>query len=218
MRPISRPGSGSADSGSRPLGLAAFVAVPRLRSSAARLKVLPMSPCRSLSSRCRSRHTRCLAAARLVRGGGALRGSLPARPRCWRRTRPRRNFAWPIQPVVVAALFGAIYFCALLLMLAGAFTRIWERVARHRSAVRGLHRRDAAADRFCTGIDSRPSRFRLRSGSPATCCRRRSLSRATSGNRSARNRSASASPSPCRLCPHVPVRERRGAYRSFRSS
>ncbi len=38
------------------------------------------------------------------------------------------NFAWPIQPVVVAALFGAIYFSALLLMLAGAFTRIWERV------------------------------------------------------------------------------------------
>jgi hypothetical protein len=38
------------------------------------------------------------------------------------------NFAWPIQPVVAAALFGAIYFCALLLMLAGAFTRIWERV------------------------------------------------------------------------------------------
>ena len=38
------------------------------------------------------------------------------------------NFAWPIQPVVTAAVFGAIYFCALLLMLAGFFTRIWERV------------------------------------------------------------------------------------------
>ena len=38
------------------------------------------------------------------------------------------NFAWPIQPVVTAALFGAIYLCALLLMAAGFFTRIWERV------------------------------------------------------------------------------------------
>jgi hypothetical protein len=38
------------------------------------------------------------------------------------------NFAWPIQPVVTAALFGAIYFSALLLMIAGAFTKIWERV------------------------------------------------------------------------------------------
>jgi hypothetical protein len=38
------------------------------------------------------------------------------------------NFAWPIQPVVTAALFGAIYFCALLLMTAGFFIRVWERV------------------------------------------------------------------------------------------
>jgi hypothetical protein len=38
------------------------------------------------------------------------------------------NFAWPIQPVVTAAVFGAIYFCALLLMVAGFFTRVWERV------------------------------------------------------------------------------------------
>src|SRR4051812_31682249 len=38
------------------------------------------------------------------------------------------NFAWPIQPVVAAALFGAIYFCALLLMVAGFLTRVWERV------------------------------------------------------------------------------------------
>ena len=38
------------------------------------------------------------------------------------------NFAWPIQPVVTAALFGAIYFSALLLMIAGAFTKIWEHV------------------------------------------------------------------------------------------
>jgi len=38
------------------------------------------------------------------------------------------NFAWPIQSVVTAALFGAIYFCALPLMVAGFFTRIWERV------------------------------------------------------------------------------------------
>jgi hypothetical protein len=36
------------------------------------------------------------------------------------------NFAWPIQPVVTAALFGAIYFSALPLMLAGVFTRTWE--------------------------------------------------------------------------------------------
>jgi hypothetical protein len=36
------------------------------------------------------------------------------------------NFAWPIKPVVTAALFGAIYFCALLLMGAGFFTRVWE--------------------------------------------------------------------------------------------
>src|SRR5882757_10041007 len=38
------------------------------------------------------------------------------------------NFAWPIQPVVVAALFGAVYFCALFVMAGGLFTRIWERV------------------------------------------------------------------------------------------
>lgn len=38
------------------------------------------------------------------------------------------NFAWPIQPVVTAALFGAIYFSALPLMLAGLFGRVWERV------------------------------------------------------------------------------------------
>jgi hypothetical protein len=38
------------------------------------------------------------------------------------------NFAWPIKPVVVAALFGAIYFCALLLMIGGFLTRIWEHV------------------------------------------------------------------------------------------
>src|SRR5262245_8980633 len=37
------------------------------------------------------------------------------------------NFAWTIKAVVTAALFGAIYFCALLLMGAGFFTRIWER-------------------------------------------------------------------------------------------
>lgn len=38
------------------------------------------------------------------------------------------NFAWPIQPVVTAALFGAFYVCALLLMLTGAFIRTWEHV------------------------------------------------------------------------------------------
>jgi hypothetical protein len=38
------------------------------------------------------------------------------------------NFAWPIQPVVTAALFGAIYFSALLLMIAGLFTKTWEHV------------------------------------------------------------------------------------------
>ncbi len=38
------------------------------------------------------------------------------------------NFAWPIQPVATAALFGAIYFAALPLMLGGLFTRVWERV------------------------------------------------------------------------------------------
>jgi hypothetical protein len=38
------------------------------------------------------------------------------------------NFAWPIQPVVTAALFGAIYFSALPLMLAGVFTRSWEHI------------------------------------------------------------------------------------------
>lgn len=38
------------------------------------------------------------------------------------------NFAWPIKPVVAAALFGAIYFCALLLMIGGLFTPVWERV------------------------------------------------------------------------------------------
>ena len=38
------------------------------------------------------------------------------------------NFAWPIQPAVTAALFGAIYLSALPLMAAGFFTRIWERV------------------------------------------------------------------------------------------
>src|SRR5882672_3601348 len=38
------------------------------------------------------------------------------------------NFAWPIQPAVTAALFGAVYFSALPLMAAGFFTRIWERV------------------------------------------------------------------------------------------
>lgn len=38
------------------------------------------------------------------------------------------NFAWPVQPVVTAALFGAIYFSALLLMIAGVFTKIWEYV------------------------------------------------------------------------------------------
>lgn len=38
------------------------------------------------------------------------------------------NFAWPIQPVVAAALFGAVYFCAAILVGAGFFTRIWERV------------------------------------------------------------------------------------------
>jgi hypothetical protein len=38
------------------------------------------------------------------------------------------NFAWPIQPAVTAALFGAIYLSALPLMVAGFFTRIWERV------------------------------------------------------------------------------------------
>ena len=38
------------------------------------------------------------------------------------------NFAWPIQPVVVAAVFGAIYVSALPLMVAGVFTRVWERV------------------------------------------------------------------------------------------
>jgi hypothetical protein len=37
------------------------------------------------------------------------------------------NFAWPIQPVVTAALFGAVYFSALPLMVAGTFTRTWER-------------------------------------------------------------------------------------------
>lgn len=36
------------------------------------------------------------------------------------------NFAWPIQPAVTAALFGAIYLSALPLMAAGFFTRIWE--------------------------------------------------------------------------------------------
>jgi len=38
------------------------------------------------------------------------------------------NFAWPIQPVVTAALFGAVYFCALPLMIAGLMTKVWERV------------------------------------------------------------------------------------------
>jgi hypothetical protein len=38
------------------------------------------------------------------------------------------QFAWPIQPVVTAAVFGAIYLSALLLMTAGFFTRIWEHV------------------------------------------------------------------------------------------
>src|SRR5438477_11944348 len=38
------------------------------------------------------------------------------------------DFAWPVRPVVTAALFGAIYFCALPLMIAGSFARIWERV------------------------------------------------------------------------------------------
>jgi len=38
------------------------------------------------------------------------------------------NFAWPIQPVVTAAVFGAIYFCALPLMVVGVFTRTWEHV------------------------------------------------------------------------------------------
>jgi hypothetical protein len=38
------------------------------------------------------------------------------------------HFAWPIQPVVTAAVFGAIYLCALLLMAGGFFTRIWEHV------------------------------------------------------------------------------------------
>lgn len=38
------------------------------------------------------------------------------------------NFAWPIQPVVTAALFGAVYFCALPLMVAGLMARVWERV------------------------------------------------------------------------------------------
>jgi hypothetical protein len=38
------------------------------------------------------------------------------------------NFAWPIQPVVTAALFGAIYFSALPIMVAGVVTRIWEHV------------------------------------------------------------------------------------------
>jgi hypothetical protein len=38
------------------------------------------------------------------------------------------HFAWPIQPVVTAAVFGAIYLSALLLMTAGFFTRIWENV------------------------------------------------------------------------------------------
>ena len=36
------------------------------------------------------------------------------------------NFAWPIRPVVTAALFGAIYFSALPLMLVGVFSRVWE--------------------------------------------------------------------------------------------
>jgi hypothetical protein len=38
------------------------------------------------------------------------------------------NFAWPIKSVVTAALFGAIYFSALPVMLAGVFSHTWERV------------------------------------------------------------------------------------------
>jgi hypothetical protein len=37
------------------------------------------------------------------------------------------NFAWPIQPAVTAAVFGAVYFSALLLMIASLFTPVWER-------------------------------------------------------------------------------------------
>jgi hypothetical protein len=40
----------------------------------------------------------------------------------------KANFAWPIQPVVVAAIFGAIYLSALMLMMGGFLTRVWERV------------------------------------------------------------------------------------------
>src|SRR5205814_2060470 len=40
----------------------------------------------------------------------------------------RSNFAWPIQPVVTAAVLGAFYFATAPILVLALFARVWESV------------------------------------------------------------------------------------------
>ena len=88
------------------------------------------------------------------------------------------NFAWPIQPDVMAAVLGSFYFASALIFVLPLFASSWQHVRvmilpARRSAPRCSWRR------CCTGTSSRSAPSPSPSGSRATCCRRRSSSGCT---------------------------------------